>query len=60
MAWAGRDLTDHPVPTPSCGLDATQQTRLPMAPPNLALLDSVPKYFIEHRELQTRTASGRH
>jgi len=37
MAWAGRDLEAHPVPTPCHGLVATHQIRLPRAPSNLAL-----------------------
>lgn len=34
MAWFGRGLRDHPVPTPCSGLVAPHQTRLPWAHPN--------------------------
>lgn len=34
MAWFGRGLRDHPVPTPCSGLVAHHQTRLPWAHPN--------------------------
>jgi len=37
MAWAGRDLKVHPVPTPAVGRAAPHQLRLPRAPSNLAL-----------------------
>ena len=33
----GRDLTDHPAPTPTMGRAAPHQLRLPRAPSNLAL-----------------------
>ena len=32
MPWVERDLKDHQVPTPCCGLVATHQIRLPRAP----------------------------
>jgi len=40
MAWVGRDLKDHVVPTPCHRLVATHQLRLPRAPSNLALSTS--------------------
>jgi len=33
MAWVGRDLKDHPAPTPYQGLVVTHQSRLPRAHP---------------------------
>jgi len=37
MAWVGRGLKDHPVPTPCRGLVVTHQICLPSTPSNLAL-----------------------
>jgi len=37
MAWGGRDLKAHPVPTPCPGLAATHLPRLPRAPSYLVL-----------------------
>ena len=36
MVWAGRDLSDHLVPTSAIGTDASHQTRLFTAPCSLA------------------------
>jgi len=35
MAWVGRDLKDHQVPTPAVGRAATHQLRLLRAPSSL-------------------------
>ena len=37
MAWAGRDLKDHRVPTPYCGASHRHQVMLLRTPSNLAL-----------------------
>lgn len=37
MGQVGKDLTDHPVPNPFHGQDATHQVRLARASSNLAL-----------------------
>jgi len=41
MAWVGRDLKDHPVPSPAVGRAADnwikQQIKLPRTPPSLTL-----------------------
>lgn len=41
MGWVGRDLRDHPVPTPALGRDDIHSIRLPRAPCPSVLLANV-------------------
>lgn len=57
MAWVGKDLENHPVPTPALGRAATHYIRLTRAQSNLALKTSRSFFLIMMAKLARKATT---